>query len=61
MTEEAKEKLGLAIDRVDNLAHALQLKLPAQMHVEQLSEALPDVVKELKAAFVEATGQNPWE
>jgi hypothetical protein len=55
------EKLGLAIDRLDNFAHALLLPLKAEMHVAQLKQSLPEIVKELKAGFVEATGENPWE
>ena len=58
--EEAKEKLGQAIDRVDNLAHALLLPMPANMHVESLKAVLPDVVEELKEAYTELTGENPW-
>lgn len=60
MTEQL-EKLGQAIDRVDNLAHALKLNLPHSMHVEALRDALPEIVEELKKGFVEATGENPWE
>lgn len=59
--EDAKEQLGQAIDRVDNLAHALQLGLPPQMHVESLRELLPATVKDLKAAYIKVTGENPWE
>ena len=55
------EKLGQAIDRVDNLAAGLEIPLPASMHVEQLKILLPEIVAELKAGFVEATGENPWE
>jgi hypothetical protein len=57
----SNEKLGLAIDRVDSIAYALWLPLKSEMHVEQLRALLPEVVKELKAGFVEATGENPWE
>ena len=60
MTEESKEELGQAIDRVDNLAHALLLPLPAQMHVDSIKSILPEVVEELKAAYIKATGENPW-
>lgn len=59
--EDKLEKLGLAIDRIENLAFALKMALPAQMHVEQLRNSLPEVVEELKEGFVEATGENPWE
>ena len=59
MTEEMEE-LGQAIDRVDSLAHGLQLPIHDHMHVEQLKSLLPEVVSELKAAFVKVTGENPW-
>lgn len=55
------ENLGQAIDRLDSLAHGLQLPLAPQMHVDQLKELLPEVVAELKKGFVEATGENPWD
>jgi hypothetical protein len=58
--EDKYERLGLLIDKVDNLAHALQLPLPASMHVEQLRTALPEAVKELKESFIDITGENPW-
>lgn len=60
MTEEMEE-LGQAIDRLDSLAHGLQLPIHDHMHVEQLKVLLPEVVTELKAAFTKVTGQNPWE
>jgi alpha-D-ribose 1-methylphosphonate 5-triphosphate synthase subunit PhnI len=56
-----KEQLGLAIDRVDNLAHALLLQMRPELHVQALRESLPEVVKELQQAYVGLTGENPWE
>lgn len=55
------EKLGLAIDRLENMAAALTLPLPAEMHVDQFRKTLPEIIKELKEGFIEATGENPWE
>lgn len=55
------EPLGQAIDRVDNLSHALNLPLPDKMHIEQIRKLLPEIVEELKNGFIEATGENPWE
>jgi len=55
------ETLGLLIDDLDNLAHGLQLKMPADFHVEQLKEILPEKVKELKKVYQDITGENPWE
>jgi hypothetical protein len=59
--EDPNNELGKAIDEVDNLAHALKLPLPAEFHVKALKAALPDAVARLKRAFVEVTGENPWE
>jgi hypothetical protein len=59
--EEKFEILGQLIDSLDNLSHALKLPLPPEMHVEQISIALPEKVKELKEVFAEITGENPWD
>jgi hypothetical protein len=55
------ENLGLAIDRIDNIANGLKLPLPDAMHLQQLKILLPEIVQELKLGFIEATGENPWE
>ncbi len=49
------------IDRLDNLANALKMPLPDSMHVEQLRDALPEIVEQLKASFVNLSGVNPWK
>lgn len=59
--DQAREDLGRAIDRLDALSHSLALPLPESIHVNCLRGQIPDVVRELKAAFVGATGENPWE
>lgn len=59
--EQSENELGEAIDHLDNLTHALLLPMPADFHVRQLKESLPEVVKELKHGFVGVTGDNPWE
>lgn len=59
--EQAREDLGQAIDRVENLAAALRMPLPDALHVAALRSALPEAARNLKAAFVQVTGENPWE
>ncbi len=59
--DQSREALGQAIDRLDALAHSLALPLPASIHVTCLRGQIPEVVGELKAAFVQVTGENPWE
>lgn len=60
---DAKEKLGEAIDSLDNLSFGVNnmTQISAEIHVEGLKKSLPRVVKEMKEAFVELTGENPWE
>jgi hypothetical protein len=60
MTEEQKERLGVLIDGIDNLAHALQLPMPASIHVDAMRSSLPEKVAELKQIYVEITKENPW-
>ncbi len=59
MTTETDE-MAEAIDGLDNLAHALLLPMPAQVHVDCLRDSLPLKVSALKSAFVAVTGENPW-
>jgi hypothetical protein len=59
--ENKFEKLGQLIDELDNLSHSLQIRIPAQTHLEQMRIALPEKVKELKLVFIEITGDNPWD
>jgi hypothetical protein len=55
------EMFGEQIDRLENLNGALQLPLRAEMHVQQLKQALPEVIENLKKAYVQEFGENPWE
>jgi hypothetical protein len=55
------EDLGVLIDRLDNLAHVLQMRVSDSMHVSQMRLALPNLVKDFKAAYVKEIGENPWE
>lgn len=57
---EQQESLGQAIDRLDSTAHALLMNMPAENHVEALRAILPEIVQDLKSAFTELTGENPW-
>jgi len=59
--EDKFEKLGLLIDDIDNIVHALNLPLDPRIHVEQLKSILPSKVNEFKDVFTEITGENPWE
>lgn len=51
------ERLGLQIDKLCNLRTALQMPLPAQMHVDCLREQLPEVINEIHEAYVALGGE----
>lgn len=61
MDDQTKNELGIVIDKIDNLAHALQLPIADSTHVRALRDSLPEVVVNLKDLFVKITGENPWE
>lgn len=56
-----QEALGVAIDRLDSIANGLNIPMPDAMHVTALKDILPDIVKDLKEAFTDLTGENPWD
>lgn len=58
--DEKYEKLGQAIDTLENLAFGLKMPILDKMHVQALQDALPDLVERMKEGFIEATGENPW-
>lgn len=55
------EELGVLIDSIDNLYHALKIPMPAQFHIDQLNISLPEKIKEFRNVYVKITGENPWE
>jgi hypothetical protein len=55
------KKFGELIDTLDNLVHAMELALPPAVHVKHLKSNLAELVKDFKATYVDATGENPWE
>ena len=57
---DAHEEIGRLIDELDALAHGLEMALPDSLHVRCMRAALPLKVERLKAAFVAATGEDPW-
>jgi hypothetical protein len=58
---DAAEALAQHIDTLDNLAGALKLPMPANMHVAALREQLPALVHSMRTDFAAATGNNPWD
>ena len=61
-TGDSAELLGLAIDRLDNVANMLSNRhLSDAMHVQQLRLVLPEIVADLKKHYEGVVGDNPWE
>ena len=58
------ERFGILADRVDNCIAALRLPMKGALHaamLEGLRGILPEISTELKACYVAATGEDPWE
>ncbi|MCY1283152.1 hypothetical protein D9M68_568460 [compost metagenome] len=58
---DALDAIAEEIDRLDNLVAALDLPMPANLHVQALRAGLPEVVENLKGAYIAAGGENHWE
>lgn len=61
ITEQQEDALGQDIESLDNLTHALLLKMPPEFHVQQLKDALPKLVEKFKNHYADAFGWDPWE
>jgi hypothetical protein len=61
MSENLVETTGRAADKLDNLLAGMVMPLPPQMHLDCLKESLQDLSKDLKSAYREETGEDPWE
>ena len=58
---EEKKELHQLIDRLNNLERTLKLPLPDDLHVRCLRRSMPGLVAAFKKAYIEKTGENPWE
>lgn len=55
------EEIAEQIDKLENLAAALQMPMPDRIHVQAFRAALPEIITELKAGYLAAGGENHWE
>jgi hypothetical protein len=55
------EQIGLLADKADNYHGASQLRLPPQMHVEQLSIGMKEIRDELREIHTAISGEDVWE
>jgi hypothetical protein len=61
MNPEQLEEIGQLIDRLDNLCSAMELPMPAELHLKALKESLPNVRDDLQLIYIDAGGENHWE
>lgn len=55
------ESIGRLADSIDNMHAGMGVPgMPAHITIAALKEALPEWRDKLRAAYVEATGDNPW-
>lgn len=60
MTEEQKEAIGQAVDRLDSLAHGIALPIPPSTHVDAFRSLLSGIVADLKSGL-KAIGFDAWD
>lgn len=56
-----KKSLWECVDTLENLSYSICMPVPDSLHAKAMREALPELVKEMKAAYVEEVGENPRE
>lgn len=61
ITPDQLDRLGRTSDKADNFTHAVKLPLPDSLHKQQLAEGMQKIRDELRALYVEVSGENPWE
>ncbi len=61
MANEALEDLGQLIDRLENLAGATTIPMPAEIHLSSLKTALPELQAEAKRIYLALGGENVWD
>lgn len=54
------EAVGIASDTLDNALAASKLPLPPRIHLEGLYAAVEQVRDEIRSAYIDATGEDPW-
>ncbi len=55
------DKIGEWAETLDNLLGAAQLPMPVQFHFERLTAAIAAMRDDMRAVYVESTGENPWD
>ena len=53
--------LGKQIERLENLRAGLEMQLPAQMHLDQLKNVLPEIYLRLRWIHTQIAGHDLWE
>lgn len=61
LTPDQLDRLGRLADKADNFSHAAKMPLPDSVHKTCLLEGMGDIRNELRAIYVEASGENPWK
>ncbi|HEX3560386.1 MAG TPA: hypothetical protein VHU19_14355 [Pyrinomonadaceae bacterium] len=61
LTEEQLERIAEVAQTANNLLGALELPLPAHLHLEGCRGNIQDMRDELRKIVVELKGEDPWE
>ena len=60
MDDVQLDKLGRLADSADNYLALNELPMPDSIKVDGMKTGLAELSEELKALYVELSGENPW-
>lgn len=61
VSSDVMERIGQLSDKADNYHGASRLPFSPRIHLDALSGGMLEIRDELRAIFIEVTGENPWE
>lgn len=61
MIEPNIEKLAELAETIDIITHSIQLKMPAEFHLNQIKKLLPEWRDSLREIYIDESGENPWK
>ena len=59
--EQLHDIVGRLADKADNFLHFNLLPLESRLRNDGLVSGLKEIRDELREAFIDRTGENPWE
>jgi hypothetical protein len=58
--EQALERMGQLIDKLDSIGMSMQMPVPAEIHLKALRESVPEIRNEIRAIYDQLGGEDVW-